>query len=289
MPNKNLRAKTPKRTSRGPLLSWIPIPKTNIKHRETTRLAKKEAAPPSLPGAGLLIRMLPVLALAIMVLIVVAPSLPQLMGGAINWVVGLLPSRSSSSAEEPVFIVEAADGQPPNSELPPPNWSLLISPIFTPEVQTWQDRISQWSVSYRIKPNMIATIMQIESCGNPEAMSDMGAIGLFQVMPLHFQAGEGPTDPDTNAGRALLYFGEMLASVNGDPGLAFAAYNGGPSIAFTSPTEWPSETQDYQYWASGIYEEAELGLGTSPTLQAWLESGGYGLCAEAAQVLGLAE
>ena len=38
-----------------------------------------------------------------------------------------------------------------------------------------------------LDPDIIATIIQIESCGNPAARSTAGAQGLFQVMPFHFE------------------------------------------------------------------------------------------------------
>src|SRR5690606_21161363 len=41
-------------------------------------------------------------------------------------------------------------------------------------------------------------IMQIESGGNPNAISSAGARGLMQVMPFHFRPGENPMDPLTN-------------------------------------------------------------------------------------------
>lgn len=238
---------------------------------------------------SLMIRLLPMWALLVMVLII-EPALPfRAAGAVINWLLEQLPDRQAQASTEPVYIIENPSGVALQSELPPPNWPLEISPIFTPEIQYWEERIAEWSVAYRIKPNMIATIMQIESCGNPEAVSSAGAQGLFQVMPLHFQAGEDAFEPDTNAGRGMLYLGEMLASANGDTGLAFAAYNGGPSMLYTSPVQWPTETQNYQFWATGIYEDAELGLQESPTLGDWLNAGGYGLCAQAAEALGLAQ
>ncbi len=295
--DKKLRAKTPKRPSKE-LLERISEPPQPVKRSKqpgksrtptsststSTGLTRKQAERQPSHLRSFVIRMLPVWALLLMVLIIAIPMLPRIGG----WVGDLLPRRPNPGTD-PVFIIEGPEGQAPSTELPPPNWPLEISVIFTPEIQYWEPRISEWSLAYRIKPNMIATIMQIESCGNPEAFSNMGAQGLFQVMPLHFDPDEDATDPDTNAGRALLFFGEMLATVNGDEGLAFAAYNGGPSVIYASPAQWPQETQDYQFWASGIYEDAELGLSESPTLQAWLEAGGSSLCAEAAEILGLIE
>ncbi len=103
-------------------------------------------------------------------------------------------------------------------------------------------------------------------------------MGLFQVMGFHFEADENPYDAQTNAQRALLLMGELLAEAHGDLGLAFAGYNGGAGMMYSPPDQWPAETQVYQYWAGGIYEEAELGFEESPTLLDWLDAGGRTLC-----------
>jgi hypothetical protein len=221
-------------------------------------------------------------------ILIIEPSLPvKAIGAVAGWFRGPEATAPATlSPAEPVFIVEGME-IPSASELPTPNWDLSISPIFTGEVQHWADSIARWSITYRLKPNLIATLIQIESCGNPAAVSPVGALGLFQLMPLHFGEGEDPYDADTNAYRGLTYFTEMYALANGDLGLAFAAYNGGPSVITLSPADWDSETQIYQYWGSGIYEEAEMNLQQSPTLIEWLEAGGSDLCTVAAGALGL--
>jgi hypothetical protein len=286
MAEKKPRPKTPKRqTSPFGWLSNLQKPRMTIHRGESARAAQEDHASRPVTIWTVIIRLAPVWALLIMILIL-EPTLPlRAVGAVANGLIGLLPRRATPTPAEPVFIIEAPESGSVASELPAPNWPLDIAPIFTPEVQHWEERIAQWSVAYRIKPNMIATLMQIESCGNPQAVSPAGAVGLFQVLPIHFQAGEDGFNPDTNAGRGLIYLGQQLASVNGDPGLAFAAYNGGPSVITSSPAEWAQETQDYQFWASGIYEEAEMGLVESPTLLAWLDAGGASLCTQAAQVL----
>src|SRR5450759_279142 len=55
-----------------------------------------------------------------------------------------------------------------------------ISSIFTPEVQFWAGRILSWASAAGLDPNLTATVMQIESCGDPLALSRSGAMGLFQ-------------------------------------------------------------------------------------------------------------
>src|SRR5258708_25319381 len=102
-----------------------------------------------------------------------------------------------------------------------------ISALFTPEVQHWAPQIIQWSQKYGLDPNMLATVIQIESCGDYLAGSGAGAEGLFQVMPFHFQAGEDMHDPDTNALRGIEYLRGGLTRANRHIGLAMAGYNGG--------------------------------------------------------------
>lgn len=164
-----------------------------------------------------------------------------------------------------------------------------LAPLFTPEVHYWTDWIRRWAEQTNLDPNMIATIMQIESCGDPLARSPAGAMGLFQVMPYHFATGEDPYDPVTNAYRGLNYLQSALKASHGDVRLAFAAYNGGLGVIERSEILWFSETQRYAYWASGIYADAQRGRRESPRLQEWLLAGGLSLCQQARQRLGLGE
>lgn len=162
-----------------------------------------------------------------------------------------------------------------------------ISPVFTPEVQYWNDEIVRWAGVYDLDPNLAATVMQIESCGNPEAVSSSGAQGLFQVMPYHFATGEKMRDPDTNAQHGLAYLAGGLALAGNQAGLALAGYNGGHSQISKLWSSWPNETQRYYYWGSGIYDDVTEGKDSSPRLEEWLRAGGAGMCARAHQQLGL--
>jgi soluble lytic murein transglycosylase-like protein len=162
-----------------------------------------------------------------------------------------------------------------------------LAPVFTPEVMHWQPKIVEWAAAHGLDPNLVAIIMQIESCGDPNAVSSAGAQGLFQVMPFHFAAGENMQDPDTNAARGLAYFVERLNQTNGDIGRAFAGYNGGHVAAGSSWDNWANETQRYYVWSTGIYEDIQSGSATSATVQEWLGAGGASLCRQAASRLGL--
>ncbi len=168
-----------------------------------------------------------------------------------------------------------------------PAGSTAISSVFTPEVQYWGPALSRWASQAGLDPNLAATVMQIESCGDPGATSGSGAIGLFQVMPYHFAATDSPYDPDTNALHGLNYLKRSLQTANNDARLAFAGYNGGIGVIQKSEWIWPAETVRYAYWGSGIYADAVAGLSQSSRLDEWLKAGGSGLCARAGQRLGI--
>ena len=165
--------------------------------------------------------------------------------------------------------------------------SAQLSPIFTPEVQFWRDSIARWATATNIVPNLVATIMQIESCGNPAATSSAGAMGLFQVMPYHFYAGDDPYAPDTNAARGLTYLNRSLSAAGNDVRLALAGYNGGIGVISSAEWAWPAETVRYTYWGSGIYQDALSGAASSARLGEWLNAGGASLCRQARQKLAI--
>ena len=168
-----------------------------------------------------------------------------------------------------------------------PSSSGKIAPLFTASVRYWDDEIAAWAARYNLDPNLLATIMQIESCGDYAVSSYAGAQGLFQVMPFHFAAGENQTDPDTNAMRGAVFLSQCLGWANGDTGLALACYNGGPSLVSRPFASWPAQTQRYFNWGTTIYSDARQNLESSDSLTHWLNAGGRSLCQRAATTLGI--
>ena len=164
-----------------------------------------------------------------------------------------------------------------------------IAPLFTAEVQFWSEKIVKWSAEQGIDPNIAATVMQIESCGNPDAQSNSGAMGLFQVMPFHFVEGENAFDPEINALRGLSYLSKSQGLSNNDVRLSLAGYNGGIGMIAEPETNWADETIRYVYWGSGIYSDATQNSTRSARLDEWLAAGGDSLCAAARVRLGLAQ
>ena len=170
---------------------------------------------------------------------------------------------------------------------PPPVTSTGISPIFRIEIQYWAGSISRWAAASQLDPNLVATIMQIESCGDPRARSSAGAMGLFQVMPFHFYAVDDPYNPDTNAARGLAYLVKSLATAGGDARLAMAGYNGGIGVIGRSEWNWSAQTKRYVQYGAPIYEDAKNGVNPSTALDQWYENYGASLCRQAHQRLGL--
>ena len=205
------------------------------------------------------------------------PPLAVLCVGAILAFFALGPFNSPASAETSDKV----------NETPVEVTGSSISPIFTPEVQYWSTGILTWAAAAGVDPNLAATVMQIESCGDPLARSGAGAIGLFQVMPYHFIPGEYPYNPDTNALRGLDYLRRSLEAARGDPRLALAGYNGGIGVIGKPEFSWREETRRYMDYGSGIYQDAAGGTGTSSHLQEWLMASGTYLCRQAHARLGI--
>jgi soluble lytic murein transglycosylase-like protein len=162
-----------------------------------------------------------------------------------------------------------------------------LSPIFTKEIQHWGSNIIRWANAAGVDPNLAATVMQIESCGDPRATSRSGATSLFQVMPFHFKFGENPYDPETNASRGLNYLSRSLQAGGGNARLALAGYNGGIGVISRSEWAWPSETKRYVLYGAPIYEDARNGATSSASLTEWYQKYGAGLCRQAAERLGI--
>lgn len=169
---------------------------------------------------------------------------------------------------------------------PAPDYT-RVAPLFTSEVAHWEKKIQQWAAEYEMEPNLLATVMQIESCGHPTVASYAGAQGLFQVMPFHFASTEDMLDPDTNAMRGVTYLKYCLDAAKGDIGLTLACYNGGPSVLTRDSIYWDQQVKSYYRWGTGIYADALTQKARSDTLDRWLAAGGDRLCNMAAAEIGL--
>ncbi len=154
-----------------------------------------------------------------------------------------------------------------------------LATFYTPEVLYWREDIYGWAATYNINPNVIAILMQIESCGSPEVLSWVGAVGLMQVMPFYFDDGQNMLNPDTNVFHGMRIFQECLTVfAEWNLGTAAACYNGGSPVTFREYDDWPVETQHYYDWVSGLWADVVANNTHSTTLEEWLAIGGANLC-----------
>jgi len=204
--------------------------------------------------------------------VILAASFP--IGLLTAWTAAL-PDRVSAPPSEPQPVTRSLQVNAP------------VSAAFTAEVQNWAPDIGRWSVEFGLPADLIATVMQIESCGHPEVESTAGALGLFQVMPFHFGAGEDPLLPEVNAARGLGYLARGFELADGELALTLAGYNGGHGVIGRPSADWPAETQRYVSWGTQIMTDLREGALPSPGLAAWLDAGGASLCRRAAAALGI--
>jgi len=119
-------------------------------------------------------------------------------------------------------------------------------------------------------------VLQVESNGNPNAVSPKGARGLMQVMPnTGRDPGFGITPLRNNSPEENVRFGrdylDAMHNRYGDPTAALVAYNAGPAVADEwvrsgrDPSKLPAETRNYVAKVTGT-KSMDQGQGTQPAL-----------------------
>jgi soluble lytic murein transglycosylase len=107
--------------------------------------------------------------------------------------------------------------------------------------------ILQASGRYDLRPELILAVMFTESSFNPSAESEVGAVGLMQLMPttatqiaqeleMEWRGRQLLTDPESNILMGSFYLRKMLHRFD-DLNVALAAYNVGPNRLQTIMTE----------------------------------------------------
>jgi hypothetical protein len=102
--------------------------------------------------------------------------------------------------------------------------------------------------THGVAPELVASVIAVESNFNPNAVSLKSALGLMQLMP-KTAARFGVTnafDPRQNIDAGTHYLKELLQRYNGDLALTLAAYNAGPDRVEQFRAIPPyRETRDY--------------------------------------------
>lgn len=89
--------------------------------------------------------------------------------------------------------------------------------------------VYRYSAHYRVPPEFVAALIDVESAWNPRALSGKGAMGLMQLMPAtarRFGALE-PFNPEQNIAAGIRYITALMWEFHGDLRLVAAAYYAG--------------------------------------------------------------
>jgi len=108
--------------------------------------------------------------------------------------------------------------------------------------------IAESARAHGVAPELVASVIAVESNFNPNAVSWRSARGLMQLMP-ETAARFGVArvfDPQQNIEAGTRYLKELLTRYNGDLSLTLAAYNAGPDRVEQYRSVPPyRETRDY--------------------------------------------
>jgi soluble lytic murein transglycosylase len=89
--------------------------------------------------------------------------------------------------------------------------------------------VQHYSAHYRVPPELIAALIDVESRWNPRALSNKGAMGLMQLMPdtaRRYGAAQ-PFDVEQNIAAGTRYVTTLMWEFRGDLRLVAAAYYAG--------------------------------------------------------------
>jgi soluble lytic murein transglycosylase-like protein len=139
----------------------------------------------------------------------------------------------------PIVVAEAPDTRAYDRA-----WSALVDKIAdelhitSPELaETVTQAVEDASAEFDLNPWLLVSLIRIESYGIPTAVSNVGALGLTQIMPVTGKEIAGDLhiaeydlfDPATNVRMGAYYLGQLLERFEGNERAALAAYNYGPT------------------------------------------------------------
>ncbi|KVA08671.1 lytic transglycosylase domain-containing protein [Burkholderia ubonensis] len=111
------------------------------------------------------------------------------------------------------------------------------------------DVIEEASHAFRVRPELLRAVIDVESGYNPKAVSDKGALGLMQLMPdtaRRFSRGD-MLNPRENVLAGAQYLRFLLDLFKENVELTLAAYNAGESAVIRAGYRIPAFAQTRLY------------------------------------------
>ena len=193
-----------------------------------------------------------------------------------------------------------------NNQIPLAYRSAGITAAWIPlTVKHWDKPINEMAKKYDIDANLVAILLTMESGGDSQARSGVGALGLMQVTPPTAQDIAAKhlkqpvtkydlMDPRTNIEFGVAYLAwlrdEFGTAAPADPSylqtveLIAAGYNGGAGTASAlDKGEGLRDIQPVAYSRDAYNMWRERAASTSPTFERWRDRGGSALIEAAKQ------
>lgn len=107
----------------------------------------------------------------------------------------------------------------------------LSIPLKRPNIRDFDHHIQRAARRYGLRPEIISAIIQVESAGNPSALSPRNAKGLMQLTDstAEMLGVQNIWSPGENIDGGARYLRKLLDRFDGKLELALAAYNAGPT------------------------------------------------------------
>ncbi len=122
--------------------------------------------------------------------------------------------------------------------------------------------IVQAASRHNVDPNLVRSVVKVESNYNPNAVSRKGAMGLMQLMPGTARSLNvtNPFDPAQNVDAGVRHLKRLLESYGGDVRLSLAAYNAGSAaVARSAGVPRFAETRNYVRRITNLYYGGDAG------------------------------
>jgi soluble lytic murein transglycosylase-like protein len=135
-----------------------------------------------------------------------------------------------------------------------PHLNIRSNRIFTE--QEIDAAIVQAAARHNVDPNLVRSVVKVESNFNPNAVSRKGAMGLMQLMPGTARSLNvtNPFDPEQNVDAGVRHLKRLLESYGGNVPLSLAAYNAGTgAVARSAGVPRYRETRNYVRRITNLY------------------------------------